>query len=85
MMKLTQEQRETLYDLVNSGEWDTVMALCAIGVENHQSRLCTTDISKPQGQHDLFMAKAKLEGALDIQRLLGNAREHMSNKKKEKE
>ncbi len=80
MTKLTTEQKEQLADMVDSGEWDTVMALCGIAVGNHQSRLLTTDISK--GDRDLLMNKAKLEGALDVQRLMDNVREYIGVIKK---
>ncbi len=82
MTKLTIEQREQLADMLDSGEWDTVMALCNIAVENHQNRLLCTDISK--NDRDLLMNKAKLEGAQDVHRLLDNVREHIGGIKKGK-
>lgn len=75
MMKLSIEQREQLADMVDSGEWDTVMALCGLAVENHQNRLLCTDISK--GDRDLLINRAKLEGANDVRRLMENVREYI--------
>lgn len=80
MKKLSIEQREQLADMVDSGEWDTVMALCGIAIENHQSRLLSTDISK--NDRDIVLNKAKLEGALDVQRLMDNVREYVGITKK---
>lgn len=80
MTKLTLEQREQLSDMYESGEWNTVLALCQVAVERYQSLLITCDISK--GDRDLLLNKARLEGAQDVKRLLDNVREHIGGAKR---
>ncbi len=82
MTKLSIEQKEKLADMVDSGEWDTVMVLCGIAVENHENRLLCTDISKHD--RDLLVNKAKLEGAQDVRRLMDNVREYIGHSVKKK-
>ncbi len=82
MTKLTLEQREALADIVDSGNWEAVMALCQIAVEHHESRLRTADIDK--GDRPLVLLKARLEGAQDTQRLLAKVREHVNGVKTKK-
>lgn len=83
MTKLTIEQREELADMLDSGNWETVLMLCKISLEHHESRLKTCDISK--NDRDLVLAKARHEGAEDMYKLLANVREHIGGaKRKEK-
>ena len=80
MTKLTIEQRETLADIVDAGNWEAVMTLCQISLEHHEVRLRTADIAK--SDRELLLAKARYEGALDMHRILSNVREHVSGARK---
>ncbi len=80
MKKLSIEQKEQLADMLDSGEWDTVMALCSIAVENHESILLCTDISK--GDRDIMLNKARLEGATAVHRLMENVQAAIGGVKK---
>ncbi len=81
MTKLSMEQRESLADIHESGNWGAVMALVEISIEHHKNRVCTADIGK--SDRDLLLCKAKLEGAEDMKRLLANVREHINGVKKQ--
>lgn len=79
-MKLSIEQREALADIVEAGNWDAVMALAEISVDHHKNRVCTADISKTD--REILLAKARLEGALDMHSMLSRVREHVNGAKK---
>ena len=80
MTKLTQEQRDDLADMMDTPAWSAVITLCQMGVEAHQNRVYTSDITK--SDREIVLAKARLEGAQEIQRLIFNAREHAGMKKR---
>ncbi len=82
MTKLTQEQKDELSDLIGSSTWEAVLTLCKMSVENHEIRMRTIDIAK--SDRDLVLAKARLEGALDMQRTFHSVREYVGGAKKEK-
>lgn len=73
MTKLTQEEKELLYDLTQTPTWQAVLSACQIQIEYHENRLTTCDISK--SDRDLVILKAKLDGARDVQKGLYNIKE----------
>lgn len=83
MIKLTQDQREDLAELLDSPAWDAVLALCQMSIDNHESRVLTADLKV--SDREIVLLKARLEGARDMQRSIHNAKSLIGIKKEKKD
>lgn len=84
MTKLNLEQRESLADMMDSPAWDALLTYVQMSVENHETRLLTCDMSV--NDRELILRKARLEGAMDVQRSIMSMKRNIgSSKKKERD
>jgi hypothetical protein len=73
-MKLTEDQKEALQDLVRSETWPAVLAYCEIVLKNVERSVLECDVNKPR---TLLIKRASLDGARQIVSALHQAKANL--------
>lgn len=81
-MKLSQEDKENIYDTIATPGWEAILKTCEMLVANHASRVLSCDLK--ESDREMMLRKARYEGAQELTRSLMNIREVVGSKEKKK-
>lgn len=80
MIGLTEDDKETLRDMVESGQWQTVLKLAEKAVRNLEIRL--VNASADEGRDEIWTRKAQLEGGKTVKAMFESVQTELRGRKK---
>lgn len=79
MMQLSEEDKENLRDMKDSGTWETIEKLCAIALRNIEVQFLTSPIDK--GEREVYMRAARYDGAKEVTRVISDVQNKIKRAK----
>lgn len=79
-MKLNEAEREMCRDMIENGQWDLVLRVVAIAVEDAKTRLLNLPLE--EGKEKTFQRKAKFEGAKEVKTVFEQLKTELKRNKK---
>lgn len=82
-MKLTEQEKEHLRQIIQDNHWDSVVKVASVALRNLEIRLLNVGLS--EGPREIYARKAQYDGAKQVETMFATLKDQLRKEKKQDE